>query len=166
MARYRHNPANPDILGADVEDLLIEGVVGVGGSAVVTDRLTGPLLRGIIPGASASTMLGKIVDAFATVASGWIGAKVVRLVYEPAARSVERGAALLAVAKVAAAVVPGYSPLGPLPVPSSWGNLRIGGQSQPAATAKALPAANGSAAVAQVPVTPQTAPLGVGSTGL
>lgn len=148
MARYRSNPANPDILGADAADLLWEGVIGVGGTAVVTDRLTGPLLRGIIPGAAAASIVGKLVDAFATVASGWLGAKVVRLVYAPAARSIERGAALLAVAKVAAAVVPGYSPLGPLPIPSSWGAL--GGAPQ----AKQLPAgqnASGDAAPAPAP---------------
>jgi hypothetical protein len=145
MARYRRNP---DILGADVTDLLWEGVVGVGGSAVVTDRLTGPLLRGVVPGAGAASIVGKLVDAFATVASGWLGAKIVRLVYAPAARSIERGAALLAVAKLAAAVVPGYSPLGPLPIPSSWGAL--GGataakQLAAGANGAVVPGANGTA---------------------
>lgn len=162
MAKYRSNPANPDILGADLEELALEGVVGVGGTAVLTDRLVSPLLRGIIPGATGSSMVGKLVDAAATVVAGWLGGWGVGMIWGRAVKPIQRGAALLAVGKAVAAFLPGYSPLGPLPIPASLG---FGGEAL-----KALPAGiqlgnvNGSSQ--QVPVSGGTVALGVGSTGL
>lgn len=162
MARYRSN--NPDILGVDLEDAALEGVIGIGATAVVTDRLVSPIVRGVIPGASGATMLGKLIDAAATVIAGWLEGWVVGMFWNRAVKPIQRGAALLAVGKAVAAILPGYSPLGPLPIPAG---LRLNGngngqrQLGPGIT---VGSPNGSQQ--QVPVTGQTVPLGVGSTGL
>lgn len=161
MAKYRHNPANPDILGADLEDLALEGVVGVGGTAVLTDRLVSPLIRGVIPGATGSSMIGKLVDAAATVVAGWLGGWGVGLVWSRAVRPIQRGAALLAVGKAVAAFLPGYSPLGPLPIPAS---LWLG--EQPKALPAGIKLGSAVGSPSQVPISGQTVALGIGSTGL
>lgn len=162
MARYRSNPANPDILGVDLEDAALEGVVGIGLTAVVDDRLVSPIVRGIIPGASGASMVGKLIDAATTVVSGWLEGWLFGLFWPRAVKPIQRGAALLAVGKAVAAIVPGYSPLGPLPIPSSLA-LKGNGQKQlPAGIQFGTPVGSSQ----QVPVSGQTVPLGVGSTGL
>lgn len=163
MAKYLvPNPVNPNILGVSVEDAAIVGVGGVGLTAVVTDRFVSPLIRGVIPGATGASMLGKLVDAGATVVAGAISGMGIGLVWPRAKNLIYYGAVVLGMGKVVAAFLPGYSPLGPLPIPASFG---FGGE-QP----KALPAGIRLGSVVgsteQVPISGQTVALGVGSTGL
>ncbi len=134
--RYAVNPANPDIFGEDMATLA-EEAIGVGLAAVVTDRVTGPLAKQIVPGASsAGSLMGKVIDAAATAVTGWLNGEIVSLIDGRFGSRVKRGGVLLAVAKGIAAIVPGYSPLGPLPVPSWLGSFQ-----PPAKPAAQLPAA-------------------------
>ena len=164
MAKYViPNPVNPDILGVSIEDAAIVGVGGVGLTAVVTDRFVSPLVRGVIPGATGASMLGKLVDAGATVVAGAISGMGIGLVWPRAKNLIYYGAVVLSMGKVVAAFLPGYSPLGPLPIPTSFG---LGGTEQPKQIAAGIKLGSVNGAAQQVPISGQTVALGVGSTGL
>lgn len=119
MARFvsgqKVNPSNPNILGEDVMSLVVEGL-GVGGAALLNDRVASPLISPLIPIAQGG-VVGKIVDAGTTVLSAWGGGEVVSMIFGRAnGHLVRRGGLLLAIAKAVGAVVPGYS-LTSLPLP-------------------------------------------------
>ncbi len=114
------NPANPSILGEDIVNLFVEGF-GVASTAVVGDRIVGPLVHQVIPGtADENGMVGKVVDAGAAFGTAWLLGEGVGMVHKRYGNLIKRGGVLLGVAKLAGAVVPGYT-LSSLPTQvSGW----------------------------------------------
>ena len=116
-------PGNPVAFGERLEDLGVEAV-GIGATAVLNDRLTGPLAKQLVPQTGAGSVPAKLIDALATAVTGWASSLVVGILFGSHWGNLyKRGGVLLGVAKGAAALVPGYSPLGPLPVPSWFGTF-------------------------------------------
>jgi len=123
---------NPRILGEDIITLGVEGL-GIAVTAVFGDRITTPLVRQVIPGSQDENgVIGKVVDAGATFATAWLAGEAVGMVHSRYGGLIKRGGVLLGVAKLAGAVVPGYTLNSlPLAIPSPFAQKQIEGKGAP-----------------------------------
>ncbi|MDA8189774.1 MAG: hypothetical protein M0T85_16665 [Dehalococcoidales bacterium] len=127
---------NPTLLGEDLESMAWRAV-GVGVSAFASDNILSPIAQKIIPGAT-NGMEAKLVDAGATMASGYVTGELVGMVSQKVGRHIRYGGILLGVAKVISAFIPGFSISAKIPVPPGFPSLTA---PQQAAKEIAAPAA-------------------------
>lgn len=126
--------SNPTILGENMETVLVQAL-GLGVTAFVNDKVAAPFLSNVVP--ASSGVMAKAVDAVTTGLAAWIVGEGVGIVDKSVGRLMKHGGFILAGGKLISVLVPSFSISANIP------NLL------PAATpVKALPAGNGSAAMA------------------
>ncbi len=167
MARYlKRNPVNPDIFGEDIFNLALEGV-GVGGTALVSQKLINPLLSQVSGSMVGGEIGKKVVDTIGCGVSAWLASEVAGIVDANAARQVRRGGAVYTAVAALSILIPGFSITGTLPTAIGGFTFptlpSFAGTSVSAAESRMLPPGSTNGANNGIP---ETRLLGVASMGI
>jgi len=143
LDRRRHNPVNPPVvLGLDLEDVAW-GTGGLFATSLGNDKVIAPLLRNLVPGVYANSLMAKVIDASTTFGTAYLLGEVAARAKERAGRMVQIGGSFLAGARLLAAFVPGFQLSAEVPQSLSLSFFNSAAQSSVASGSlnAALPAA-------------------------
>ncbi len=126
----RSNPANPSVLGINLEENVLRAG-GAFGAAFVNQQFLSGIVKSIVPGATAHSMIAKVIDAGTLGLSAVVIKKGLEIMDRRLSQLAFEGAAVLVGASLVTAVVPGMSLTATLPNFSFGGLL---GHAAPALT--------------------------------